>query len=59
MTTQSVLKAMDKPRLWYPKKVPVNDAKPLFHTQAHLQSGNLKKRGKNYNKNFNYEKAAV
>jgi putative transposase len=27
--------------------------------QAYLQSGNLKKRGKNYDKKFNYEKAVV
>ncbi len=31
----------------------------LIPNQAHLQSENLKKRGKNYNKNLNYEKAAV
>jgi putative transposase len=31
----------------------------LTPNQAHLQSGNLKKRWKNYNKKFNYEKAVV
>jgi putative transposase len=31
----------------------------LTPNQAHLQSENLKKRWKNYNKNFNYEKAGV
>jgi putative transposase len=31
----------------------------LTPNQAHLQSGNLKKRWKNYNKNFSYEKAGV
>ena len=31
----------------------------LTPNQAHLQSGNLKKRWKNYNKKFNHEKAAV
>lgn len=31
----------------------------LTPNQAHLQSGNLKKRWKNYNRKFNYEKAGV
>jgi putative transposase len=31
----------------------------LTPNQAHLQSENLKKRWKNYNKKFNYEKTAV